>query len=49
VNLAETAPAGGGCFAVMRRLGVERAASLDEHFAIFRFGPQNRRAFTILR
>ncbi|MFY9747734.1 MAG: PIN domain-containing protein [Acidobacteriaceae bacterium] len=36
-------------FAVMRRLGIERAASLDEHFAIFRFGPQNRRAFTILR
>ena len=36
-------------FAVMRRLGIERAASFDEHFAIFRFGPQNRRAFTILR
>jgi uncharacterized protein len=36
-------------FAVMRRLGIERAASLDDHFAIFRFGPGNRRAFTILR
>jgi len=36
-------------FAVMRRLGIERAASLDEHFAIFRFGPQNRRAFTVVR
>ncbi|HEX4066218.1 MAG TPA: PIN domain-containing protein [Acidobacteriaceae bacterium] len=36
-------------FAVMRRLGIERAASLDEHFAIFRFGPRKRLAFTILR
>lgn len=36
-------------FAVMRRLGIERAASLDEHFAIFRFGPHNRRAFTVVR
>jgi uncharacterized protein len=36
-------------FAVMRRLGIERAASLDEHFAVFRFGPQNRRAFAVLR
>ncbi|MGC2299704.1 MAG: PIN domain-containing protein [Acidobacteriaceae bacterium] len=36
-------------FAIMRRLGIERAASLDEHFAIFRFGPQNRRAFTVVR
>src|SRR5215469_8208198 len=31
-------------FAVMRRLGIERAASLDEHFAVFRFGPNRRRA-----
>jgi uncharacterized protein len=36
-------------FAVMRRLGIERAASLDAHFAIFRFGPNHRRAFTIVR
>ena len=36
-------------FAVMRRLGIERAASLDDDFAIFRFGPNRRRAFTILR
>jgi predicted nucleic acid-binding protein len=36
-------------FAVMRRLGIERAASLDEHFAIFRFGPQRRQTFTIIR
>jgi len=36
-------------FAVMRRLGIERAASFDDHFAIFRFGPGRRHAFTILR
>jgi predicted nucleic acid-binding protein len=36
-------------FAVMRRLGIERAASFDDHFAVFRFGPNRRRAFTILR
>ena len=36
-------------FAVMRRLGIERAASFDDDFSIFRFGPGRRRAFTILR
>jgi predicted nucleic acid-binding protein len=36
-------------FAVMRRLGIERAASLDDHFSIFRFGPNRRRAFTVVR
>jgi predicted nucleic acid-binding protein len=36
-------------FAVMNRLGIETAASLDEHFAIFRFGPSRRHSFTILR
>lgn len=36
-------------FAVMLRLGVDRAASFDDHFAVFRFGPNRRRAFTILR
>jgi len=36
-------------FAVMRRLGIERAASLDDHFAVFRFGPNRRLAFTVLR
>lgn len=36
-------------FAVMSRLGMERAASLDDHFAVFRFGPNRKRAFTILR
>jgi uncharacterized protein len=35
-------------FAVMRRLGIERAASFDDHFAVFRFGPGRRRAFTIV-
>ena len=36
-------------FAVMQRLGVFRAATLDEHFAIFRFGRERRRAFEIVR
>lgn len=35
-------------FAVMRRLGIERAASLDDYFAIFRFGVNRRHAFTIV-
>jgi predicted nucleic acid-binding protein len=35
-------------FAVMRRLGLERVASLDNDFAIFRFGPNRRLAFTVL-
>jgi predicted nucleic acid-binding protein len=36
-------------FATMRRLGIERAASLDDDFAIFRFGPNRRRAFVVVR
>ena len=36
-------------FAMMSRLGIERAASLDDDFAIFRFGPNRRHAFTIVR
>jgi uncharacterized protein len=36
-------------FAVMRRLGIERAASFDDHFAVFRFGPKRRHAFEIVR
>ena len=36
-------------FAVMRRLGIDRAASLDDDFAIFRFGPNRRLAFTVVR
>ncbi|MBI3280862.1 MAG: PIN domain-containing protein [Acidobacteria bacterium] len=36
-------------FAVMRRLGIERVTSFDEDFAIFRFGPNRRRSFTVIR
>lgn len=36
-------------FAVMSRLGIDCAASLDDHFAVFRFGPRRRRAFTVFR
>jgi predicted nucleic acid-binding protein len=36
-------------FAVMHRLGIDRAASLDDHFAIFRYGPNRRQSFTIVR
>ncbi len=36
-------------FAVMLRLGIERAASLDDDFAVFRFGPNRRRAFSVVR
>ncbi len=35
-------------FAVVRRLGLERAATFDDHFAIFRFDPKRKHAFTIL-
>lgn len=36
-------------FAVMRRLGIERAASFDNHFAVFRYGPKLQHAFEIVR
>jgi len=36
-------------FAVMERLGLERAASFDDHFAVYRWGPGRRRAFQVLR
>ena len=36
-------------FAVMLRLGVHRAAALDDDFAVFRFGKNKSRAFEILR
>ena len=36
-------------FAVMQRIGVFRAATLDEHFAIFRFGRRRDRAFELVR
>jgi len=35
-------------FAVMQRLGVLRAATLDHHFAVFRFGRDRNRAFEIV-
>ncbi|MDQ3128532.1 MAG: PIN domain-containing protein, partial [Chloroflexota bacterium] len=35
-------------FAVMVRLGLQRAAALDKDFAIFRFGPRRDRAFEIV-
>jgi predicted nucleic acid-binding protein len=36
-------------FAVMRRLGISRAATFDDHFAIYRFGAERGRAFEIVR
>jgi len=36
-------------FAVMRRLGIERAASFDNHFAVFRYGPKLKYAFEVVR
>lgn len=36
-------------FVVMQRLGLSRAATLDHHFAIYRFGPGGSRSFTVVR
>jgi len=36
-------------FAVMQRLGLSRVASFDSDFSIFRFGPDRRRAFDVVR
>ena len=36
-------------FAVMQRIGVLRAASFDDDFAIFRFGLRKSRAFDLVR
>ncbi len=36
-------------FAVMERLGLVEAASFDDHFSIYRFGPNRQRAFEIMR
>jgi uncharacterized protein len=36
-------------FAVMERLGLTRAASFDDDFAIYRYGRSRDRAFEVLR
>lgn len=36
-------------FAVMMRLGIERVASFDDDFAVFRYGRDRRRAFEVVR
>ena len=36
-------------FVIMERLGITRAASLDAHFAIYRYGRERNKAFEILR
>jgi len=36
-------------FAVMRRLGIDRVASLDAYFAVFRFGSTRRQSFHAVR
>jgi len=36
-------------FAVMRRLGLTRVASFDDHFAIYRYGRARERALEVLR
>jgi predicted nucleic acid-binding protein len=36
-------------FVVMQRLGLERAASFDADFAVFRYGRRRDRAFTLVR
>lgn len=35
-------------FAVMQRLGIERAASFDADFAVYRYGRDKRRAFVVV-
>jgi predicted nucleic acid-binding protein len=36
-------------FAVMQRLGIVCAASFDDHFAVYRYGPNRRQAFTVVK
>lgn len=36
-------------FAVMQRLGIQRVASFDDDFAVFRYGRRRERAFIVLR
>ena len=35
-------------WAIMQRLGIESAISFDRDFAVFRYGPDHRKAFTVL-
>ena len=36
-------------FVVMQRLGIQRVATFDNHFAVFRYGRDRRRAFVVVR
>lgn len=36
-------------FAAMQRLGLDRAASFDQDFAVYRYGPRRGHAFTVVR
>lgn len=36
-------------FAVMERLGIHRAASFDDDFAVYRFGARRSKAFEVVR
>ena len=36
-------------FAVMQRLGLQRVASFDDHFAVFRYGRARKNAFEVIR
>ncbi len=36
-------------FAVMHRLGIQRVASLDDDFAVYRFGRERNQAFEVVR
>lgn len=36
-------------FAVMQRIGITRAASFDEDFAIYRYGRDRKQAFDLIR
>ncbi len=36
-------------FALMERLGITAAASFDDHFSIYRYGPHRQRAFEVMR
>jgi predicted nucleic acid-binding protein len=35
-------------FALMQRLGIERAATLDAHFSVYRYGRRREKAFIVV-